>query len=129
MLNKGTSCFLNSQLLVWSRLIIVIDKWLSYSFFWGGGGCLAIKSAQPKGFSRLLKHSGYGWQRYSLCHISLSLSFSGMKIVYYVNNHDFIGSKYDFLGLLESTIHLVAVFTWFQFETNLWMNLLWLNYF
>lgn len=37
MLNKGTSYFLNSQLLVWSRLIIVIDKWLSYSFFLGGG--------------------------------------------------------------------------------------------
>lgn len=44
-------------------------------------------------------------------HTSLSFSLTGMKIVHYINNHDFIGSKCDFLGLLESIVHLVAVFT------------------
>jgi hypothetical protein len=61
-----------------------------------------------QGFLKLLK--------FSICLAEISIlsdvSFTHRnKIVYYINNHDFIGSKCNFPGLLESIVHLVVVFT------------------
>ena len=59
--------------------------------------CLAIKCAQGQRFLQAAKTFWKSLAKiFTLSHISLSPTFSGMKIVYYVNNHDFIGSKHDF---------------------------------